>query len=130
MKKQQGMTLIGMLATLVIVVCTAIVVLRIVPVYLQHYTIIHSIKSLNTIPKSDLSGDSVSDVNELRKSLTKRLDMNGVEDFKDDQLVITPLGDAKFEVKLKYQVIRPLVYNISLMFDFDNTQEVLAGSEN
>ena len=130
MRKQNGMTLIGMLLTVVVVAMAAIVVMRIVPVYLQYYTILESIKGLNSTPSSSLTGDAFSDVQELKKSLTKRLDINGVEDLRDDQIVISPDGENKFTVKIKYQVVRPLVYNISLLFDFDHTEEVVAGSEN
>lgn len=130
MQKQKGMTLIGMLFTVVVVVMAGIVVMRIIPVYLQHYSIVQSIKALSSTPISTLTGDPLSDVGVLRRSLTKRLDINGVEDLKEDQLSITPSGTNKFTVKLKYQVIRPLVYNMSLLFDFNETQEVTAGSEN
>lgn len=130
MNKQKGMTLVGMLMTMVVVVLSAIVVIRVVPVYLQYYAVIQSIKSLNTTSVSSLSGDPVGDISVLRNSLSKRLDINGVSDLKENQLEIIPVADNRFKVKLKYQVIRPLVFNISLMFDFDNTQEVVAGSEN
>ncbi|MBL7479119.1 DUF4845 domain-containing protein [Legionella bononiensis] len=130
MRKQQGMTLIGMLFTVIVVVMAAIVVMRVVPVYLQHYTIVQSIKGLNSTPASTLTGDSYTDIDTLRKSLTKRFDINGVDDLKNDQLVISPDGPNKFKVQLKYQVVKPLVYNMSLLVDFDDTYEVVAGSEN
>ncbi|MCL5271753.1 MAG: DUF4845 domain-containing protein, partial [Gammaproteobacteria bacterium] len=101
-----------------------------IPVYLQHYSIVQSIKGLNATPSSDMTGDVYTDVTTLRKSVTKRLDINGVEDLKNDQLIITPSGTNTYKVQLKYQVVRPLVYNISIMIDFDNTFEVVTGSEN
>ncbi|KTD51277.1 DUF4845 domain-containing protein [Legionella quateirensis] len=130
MQKQKGMTLIGMLFTVIVVVMAAIVVMRVVPVYIQHYSIVQSIKGLNSTPASTLTGDSYTDIDTLRKSLTKRFDINGVDDLKNDQLVISPDGPNKFKVKLKYQVVKPLVYNMSLLVDFDDTYEVVAGSEN
>ncbi|KTD32273.1 transmembrane protein [Legionella moravica] len=130
MQKQQGMTLIGMLFTVIVVVMAAVVVMRVVPVYLQHYSIVQSIKGLNETPVSTLTGDSYSDIETLRASLSKRFDINGVDDLNNDQLVISPDGPNRFKVKLKYQVVKPLVYNMSLMVDFDNTYEVVVGSEN
>lgn len=129
MQKQQGMTLIGMLLTMAVVVLAAVVVMRIVPVVIQHYSIVTSIKSLAQTPASSLTGDPVSDVAVLRDSLSKRLDINGLEDLKPDELVITPDGANKFKIQLKYQVIRPLVYNMSLLFNFNSTIEVVVGSE-
>ncbi|HAU1190575.1 TPA: DUF4845 domain-containing protein [Legionella pneumophila] len=130
MRKQQGMTLIGMLFTAVVVVMAGIFVMRVVPVYVQHYSILHSVKSLSSMSVSSLSGDPLTDVATLRESVTKRLDINGIEDLKPGQLVITPSGPNKFKIKLKYQVIKPLVYNMSLLFNFEDNFEVIAGSEN
>lgn len=129
MRKQLGITLIGMLLTIVVIVMAAVVVMRVVPVVIQYYSIVTSIKSLNQTPASSLTGDPVTDVTTLRASLTKRLDINGLEDLKPDELVITPDGPNKFKVVLKYQVTRPLVYNVSLLFQFDRTIEVVVGSE-
>lgn len=129
MQKQQGMTLIGMLFTMAVVVMAAIVVMRIVPVVIEHYSIVSSIESLAQTPATSLTGDPASDVEVLRISLSKRLDINGLEDLKPGELLITPDGPNRFKIRLKYQVTRPLVYNVSLLFDFDRTIEVVAGSE-
>ncbi len=88
------------------------------------------IKGLNTTPAADITRDSYTDVEILRKSLTRRLDINGVDDLKNDQLVISPSGVNTFKVTLKYRVIKPLIYNMSIMFDFNDTYEVVTGSEN
>lgn len=130
MKKQQGMTFIGMLLTMVAVIMAAILIMRAVPVYLQYYSIIQSVKGLNSVPVTILTGDSYGDVEVLKRSLNKHFEINGLDNLKENQLVIVPNGEKKFTVKLKYQVIRPLLYNVSLLFDFNHTQEVVAGSEN
>jgi hypothetical protein len=129
MQKQQGMTLIGMLLTGVAVVMAGLLVMRIVPVYLQHYSIVQSIKSLNTSPVSS-SGDLLADVDGLREVLNKRLEINGVEPLNAKQIIISPDGEHQFIVQLKYQVVKPLVYNINLLFQFDETYKVVSGSEN
>ena len=130
MQKQQGMTIIGMLFTAIIVVIAAIVVMRCVPVYLHHYSIVHSIKSLNATPLTALTGDTSLDVDFLRKDLNKHLDVNGIDPLKDDELIITDEGENRYQIILKYQVVRSLVYNINLLFTFDETYEVVPGSEN
>ncbi|TAL58455.1 MAG: DUF4845 domain-containing protein [Legionella sp.] len=130
MKKQQGMTLIGMLFTMACVIIIGIVVMRIIPVYLQYYSIVQSVKALNSSQNGLLVGDPLSDSITLRASVTKRLDINGIEDLKEKELSIVPGDAGKYLVKIKYQVTRPLVYNMSLLFDFDKTIEVKPGSEN
>ncbi|KGP63040.1 membrane protein [Legionella norrlandica] len=130
MRKQKGMTLIGMLLTAAVVIMAGIFVMRVVPVYIQYYSIVHSIKSLNSVPASSLSGDPMADVMVLRSSVSKRLEINGIDDLKQEQLMISPSGPNQFKVKLKYQVIRPLIYNMSILFNFEDSFEVVAGSEN
>lgn len=129
MSKQKGMTLIGMLMTMAIVVIGAVFIMRIVPVYLQHYSIISSVKSLSQTPTSSLSGDPMADAEVLKVSLTKRLDINGLDDLKENELFISADGEHHFTVKIQYKVVKPLVYNMSLLFNFNDTIKVVAGSE-
>ena len=129
MQKYKGMTFIGMLLAMVVTATCGLLLIRVVPVYIEHYTLIHAVKSLNSVPISSLSGDPIADVEVLKSSLFKNFDVNGLEQLKEDQLHIIPEGDYKYKIKINYQVIKPLVYNISLMFQFDETQEVIAGSE-
>jgi hypothetical protein len=128
--KQQGMTFVGMLLTMTVVIVAALLIMRAVPVYIQYYSILESIKELNTVPVSSLTGDAYSDVEVLRGSLNKHLEINGLDNLKPDQLAIVPDGTNKFRVTLKYQVIKPLLYNINLLFDFNKIEEVTVGSEN
>lgn len=130
MKKQQGTGLIGMLMTIVVVVMVVAIGMRAIPVYFQYYTIVQSIKALNLLPASSLSGDPMADVDVLRNDVSKRLEINDLADLNKDQLIIMPTGVNKFVFSVKYQVIKPLVYNVSLLFDFNKKLEVKIGSEN
>lgn len=129
MQKQQGMTFTGMVFTIAVLVMGAILVMRVVPVYLNYFSIIESIKGLNSIPQSSLTGDSLEDIAVLRSSLDKRLSINGVEGLKENQLTIKPKGTNKFIVTLHYQVVKPLISHLNLLFNFDHTEEVVIGSE-
>ncbi len=124
------MTFVGTVLTIIAIVIAATVIMRVVPVYLQYYSIIKSIDDLNSIPASNLTGDSMQDINELKSVLDKHLDINGITSLKENQLTIEPLGANKFMIRLKYQVRKPLIYNVSLLFDFNHSEEVVAGSEN
>ena len=129
MKKQQGMTLIGMVLTMAVVVLAAIVVMRIVPVEIEYFSIVSSIKGLSQTPASSLTGDPATDVMVLRESLNKRLDVNNINELKEDQVKFLYDGPNKYKVKLNYQAVRPLVYNISLLFTFNDTIEVNIAGE-
>ncbi|MBI2786613.1 MAG: DUF4845 domain-containing protein [Legionella longbeachae] len=130
MRKSQGMTFIGTLFTIIVIVILATIVIRVIPVYLQYFSIRESIKGLNTISSSSLTGDSFADVDLLKSNLNKLLEINGAQSLKEDELIIVPNGENKFNIKLKYQVTKPLLYNVSLLFNFNYTEEVVLGSEN
>lgn len=131
MQKQKGMTFISFLVTIVALLMAVVVIVRVIPVYYQYFSIMSSVKSLNSTPASSLSSDPMLAIAELRKSMSKRLEINGLEELKTQELIITPTNKPnQFTVRVKYQVIKPLVYNVSLLFDFDCTREVIAGSEN
>lgn len=124
MRKQQGMTLLGMLMTLAVVVILGVLVVRVVPVYIQYYSVTNSIKGLKQIPSSEFSISTEENIRIMKKSLMKRLDINEVDDLVSEGIKITPKGQYNYVVTVKYRVIKPLIYNISLLFDFENTQEV------
>lgn len=130
MKKNQGMTLIGMLLSAATVAMALIIVMRVIPVYLKHYTVVQAVNSLSSTPSSSITGDVSTDISLLQSSLDRRFNMESINDIKENQIVITPEGHNKYLIKLNYQEIRPLIYNISLMFDFNDEIEVVIGSEN
>ncbi len=128
MKKLQGITLIGMLLTMVVVVCVGLVALRVVPVYIQHYSIVESIVALNRIPLTEFSDDPASNANILKTKLLNQLYVNSIESIPPEAIQIIPKGPNQFEISTKYKVISPLVGNVSLLFRFSTKKEVKLGS--
>ncbi len=129
MQKQHGMTLIGILLV-VIVIMLGIALMRSIPVYLTHYYVVKSIKELNTIPRVNITDDSLANIEAMKESLNKHFEINGINDFKMEHFTFKQTGGDSYTVLLKYQVTQPLFYNISLLFKFDDTIEVQPGSEN
>lgn len=124
MRKYRGITLIGMLLTMATVIIAGIVVMRIVPVYLENYEVSHSIKALNTLPATEFSADTAANAEVLRSKLLYQLYINGIEYITPEQITIVPNGENKFTVTIKYRVIKSLVANASLLFIFNTSQEV------
>jgi len=129
MKNQNGMTLIGMLLTLAMFFFGSVVVLRIIPVYIQHYELTSSIRVLSTLPSTDFSGDPNADAEVLRTRLMNQLYVNNIESITPDKITITPTNQlGNFRISIKYQVIKPLLGNVSLLFHFETTEEVKASA--
>lgn len=128
MQKSQGITLIGMLLTAVVVGVIGIIVMRIVPVYIQYYEVINSVKSLNSLPSTEFSVDVSSNAMVLRSKLMNQLYVNSIESIKPEQITFDPDGEGAFKVSIKYTVIQPLIANVSLLFNFETVQEVKASA--
>ncbi|WP_133129482.1 DUF4845 domain-containing protein [Legionella yabuuchiae] len=128
MNKQSGMSFLGMLFTMAVVIIILVTLMRIVPVYIQHYTVIKSIEILDKIPKTEFSDDAMTNASILRKKLTNQLYVNGVE-IPEDKILIKPSGDGRYTVAITYKVTKSLVGNMSLLFDFDLSREVTIGRD-
>lgn len=124
MRKYQGITLIGMLLTMAIVIIAGVVAMRIVPVYIQYYEVKTSLQALDQIPSTEFSTDPAANSGILKTKLLNQLYVNSIESITAEQIVIQPNGENKFKISVKYRVTKPLVANISLLFDFTAYQEV------
>lgn len=129
MQKQKGLTLIGMLLTMSTIIIMGIVIIRVVPVYLENYEVVRSMQTLNTLPAADFSTDPEMNANILRTKLLNQLYVNSIESITPEQIKMTPDDYGNFQVAIKYQVTKPLVANVSLLFDFDLSQEVKISAE-
>ena len=126
MKTQKGMTLIGMLVAAICVIFIGVVLMKITPVYIQHYSIVKSIKALDTLPKQELMGHPSMVAVYLKKKFSNQLYINGIEDVTKDDITIRP-KPKYYNVELKYNVKRHLFANLYLYFEFEDEQKVSRG---
>jgi 16S rRNA A1518/A1519 N6-dimethyltransferase RsmA/KsgA/DIM1 with predicted DNA glycosylase/AP lyase activity len=124
MHKQQGMSIIGLLLTGLIIIFLGITIMRIIPVYVQYFTILQSVKALKEMPASDFSPDPEVNSQLLKNSLLKRFTINDIDEKNFQEMSFARKDDSTYNVVLKYKVIKPLIANVSLLFDFTISQEV------
>ena len=124
MKNHKGLTFVGMLFTMAFVILIGIFIMKITPVYIQHYAVIHSLKKATTFTQDELSEDLESNSTLIKRSLMKQLEINGIEDIKEEDILVQTNDGGKTKVTVKYHVVRPLLANISLLFNFEDSQEV------
>ncbi len=116
-KRQSGMTLIGLIFVLGLIAFFALLTLKILPIYLEHFKVISSLESLKKT--SDLAQQSP---HEIRSRLIKRLDINMVESVRPEHIrVIKQGGIARVEVA--YAVEKPIVGNLSVVVYFNDKIE-------
>lgn len=117
--RQRGMTMLGMLLTLVILIAVATVTIKLVPVYLEDFTVTTVLKSLKDDPDIAASSD-----HEIRESVSKRFEINNVEHVKASQVQIARRDGRVQKVSLDYQVRVPMFWNIDALVHFADSVEV------
>lgn len=117
-KQQKGLTFISLVFILAIVGFFVLLILKIGPIYLDHYRVMNALKALETTP--DVQNKSAD---EIRLILGKRFDMNYVSTLDVKDIKITQRG-AYLKVQAAYEVVQQVIGNASVLVTFDDTIEV------
>jgi Tfp pilus assembly major pilin PilA len=117
-KRQQGMTLIGLLITAVIAGAIVFAGLRLVPVYLE-YT---RIKSVLEAVKKDEGGQAPT-AQQLRQSIERRLDVEYVTAVQVGDFKIQKTGEGH-RISLNYAQETPYIGNVYFLVKFDTSIEI------
>jgi hypothetical protein len=112
-QNQRGMTAIGWLIVLVLVLFFAIVLMKLVPVYIDGYKVYSSLESL----EADDSAHGKSPL-ELRRLLMKRLDINMVTDVGKDDISFSRDRNGT-RVEVDYEARRQLFGNMYVVIVFN-----------
>ena len=120
MKRQQGMTAIGVLVVLALIAFFTLLVLRLAPPYLENFNVSTSLKSLQQeVGIKDKSSG------EIRNLLQRRLEINDVTNVKKENVTISK--DAKsglLKVAVAYEVRVHIMLNIDAVVVFSESIEV------
>jgi len=120
---QDGMTYLGMLSLMIVIAFVAMVVLKVLPVYMENFKVQSSLKSLAQEPKDDLAALPAGEVEKL---LLKRFSVNDVEHVTKDDIKITKEGH-KTVVAVDYEARVPLFMNVDLVARFPDNRVELGG---
>ncbi|MBK8815251.1 MAG: DUF4845 domain-containing protein [Methylococcaceae bacterium] len=120
-RQEQGYTLISLIFILGCVAAVVLLIFKIAPIYLDHSKVTNAFSALEG--QGNLAELSES---EIRSSLDKRFNMNYVSDLKAQEVKIIKQG-SYVKVEADYEVVRPIVGNLSVLVEFDDVIE--AGSE-
>ena len=123
-KRQRGVTFIGWIFLLVPIALLGYVGIRLVPIYLNYMRVAHSIEQTAQEVKADDA--SSTNAGQIRNSLGKHFDIESI-DFPDVKDVSIRHEDTGWVIEAKFQDTAPLLYNISLLVDFDKVARVGAG---
>ena len=121
--RQDGMTYMGMLILLVVIAFFAIVLVKVLPLYMEHFKVDSSLESLAQESKDSQAALSPR---EIEKHLLNRLSINDVQHVTKDNIKITREG-RKTVVTVDYEARVTLFSNLDLVARFPDGRAELGG---
>jgi hypothetical protein len=117
-KHQQGLTFISLIFILAILGFFVLLILKIGPIYMDHYRVVNALKALETTP-----GIAQKSPDEIRLMLSKRFNMNYVSTINAKDIQILQHG-SYLKVQATYEVVEKIIGNASVLVNFDDKIEV------
>lgn len=105
--------MIGLLLLIFIGGFFVLLALRLIPAYLEYFSVASSLDSMKT--QGGLADKSPSD---LRDLLDRRFEVNNVEHITAREVTIRPVNGGK-QLEAKYQVEVPILGNVDAVVKFD-----------
>lgn len=110
-KKQNGVTLLGLMLVSVVVIIFALVGMKVVPAYMEFLSVKKVLSTMKQEPLAEMSDK------DIRTSFDKRASIAYISVVKGSDLIIEKNGDKK-DLIMEYQVVKPIAGNISVLIDF------------
>ena len=118
--RQDGISLGGVLLVFALIGLAALVAIRLVPVYLESFTVKESVISV----VDEAKREPLTPV-QMRDLIVKRFRINNVKVVKKDDIIIKREGFF-YKITVDYEVRTPFIQNIDFVVKFENHGEVPA----
>lgn len=121
-RAQRGITLIGFIMLLAVIGVFLFVGFKLFPVYAEYYSAVTDLKAICKEPDAPKAT-----MQQVRSSLDRRFNISYVESINTakDVKIITE-GETRL-VNIKYEVRRPLIYNLDFVAKFDVSEPMIGG---
>ena len=119
MHNQKGMTLIGWIGVLAILLVLALAALRLLPVYMQYFRIDSVMRDLPLQMKSESKVSQKA----IKDYVGKRFDIESINVIQPDDVKIV-LNTDDYTVKVEYDHKVPYVANVSFLVSFSKEVKV------
>jgi len=111
MRKQRGVSLLGLIMGLAIVGFVAIMAAKLMPAYLEYMAV------KKVLAAMEAAGDLKGTVRDIRYNFDKRNAIEDIKSIRSDDLEVTKDG-AQAVVTATWSVRVPMVHNINACLDF------------
>ena len=113
---QQGVTMVGWLIIIMFVMMVGVAVMRLYPLYYDHYLVKDSVEILL---KDKSISKNMSEEN-VRKQLNKQFVVNNITDIDPNTLKVEKKG-GKIMLHMEYEARAPFIYNIDFAVRFNDS---------
>ena len=117
--RQQGMTMWSLAFVLGVIAFVIFLIFKLLPPYVEDMKVR---AALDGIARQDNAGAMTRA--EIASALSKRFDIDNVDTVKPDQHLTVERAVGKKIIRISYEVVIPMVSNISLLLDFNHIREV------
>ena len=112
MKRQRGVTFVGMIFIAALIVLGAIIALKLVPAYIEYATVVQHLREIARSP------DARGSPREIQVLFSKRAQIDNIKAVTADDLEVTREGDSVV-LTAAYQTKVKLFGNLSACIDFE-----------
>ncbi len=113
-RSEAGMTMLGMLCVVILVVGSMLLAMKIVPIYVDDYAIGKALKALGEDSKL-----AYAKKRQIRKLLDRRLSADYARELADDEITIVK-GSKELRIEISYEARVPLIYNLDIVARFNH----------
>ena len=111
-KNQKGITFIGVLIIAVLLIFIAIVGMKMMPAYIEYMAVKKVIRAMGQEQLSAMSK------NEIVKSFNRRKSIDDIKSVTAADLLVEKDETGNTVVSVEYQVVQPIMGNVSALIDF------------
>jgi hypothetical protein len=112
-RSQQGLSIVGFLIVLSLVIFTSYIGMRLWPIYYNHYAVVNAMNSV-----AAERGSANWSLSQIRVRVYSNLFVSGTEGFIKEK-DITKVRDNGIFVRIAYEVRKPLIGNLDVVATFD-----------
>jgi hypothetical protein len=118
MQKQRGMTFIGLVITVAAIVFVSVIAMKMVPAYIEFMSVKKAIKKIANDPNFRQMSRK-----EIQDSFGRTATIDNITSVKGSELLISRSEVSGNIVSVDYQVMIPMMGNVSVLLDFSASTE-------
>jgi hypothetical protein len=113
-RKQSGMTLIGFVIVLAVVIFMSYIGMRIGPIYMEYYSVVSAMNGV-----ASERGSANLPPNDIRAKVLNRLYVSYSENVKNKHIKLTRSNGV--QLRIAYEVRTPIIGNLDVVAHFDRS---------